>query len=258
MLESTPGALNASFRRILGVTVQQYTDARRLERLKDGLRDGEPVTRAMYDAGYGSSSRLYEKASSRLGMTPGTYRKGGAGMTIGYQIIDTPAGRTLVAATEHGVCAVRFGDSDGALRDALCAEFSKATISAGIPHLNGWVEEIQEHLDGLRPRLDIPLDVQGTAFQWRVWRALQRIAFGKTKSYKEVAIEIGQPSAVRAVAQACARNHAAVVIPCHRVVGSDGSLTGFASGVERKAALLAAEAEATGRDAAHRQQRLAG
>jgi AraC family transcriptional regulator, regulatory protein of adaptative response / methylated-DNA-[protein]-cysteine methyltransferase len=247
ILESTPGALNASFKRILGVTIQQFTEARRLERLKDGLRDGEPVTRAMYDAGYGSSSRLYEKASSRLGMTPGTYRKGGDGMTIGYQLIDSPAGRILVAATEHGVCAVRFGDTDEALCDALHAEFPRATISSGIPHLNGWVAEIQQHLDGLRPRLDVPLDVQGTAFQWRVWRALQDIALGRTKSYKEVAVAIGQPSAVRAVARACATNKVAVVIPCHRVIGSDGSLTGFASGIERKAALLAAEAEAVER-----------
>ena len=240
----TGGALNAAFRRILGVTVQQYSEARRLERLKDGLRDGQPVTRAMYDAGYGSSSRLYEDASRRLGMTPGTYRKGGAGMTIGYQLIDSPAGRMLVAATEHGVCSVRFADSDEDLCDALRAEFPRALISEGMPRLNGWVHEIEEHLDGLRPRLDIPLDVQGTAFQLRVWRALLEIGYGKTKSYKQVAEAIGQPSAVRAVARACATNHVAVVIPCHRVIGSDGSLTGYASGVHRKAALLEQEARA--------------
>jgi AraC family transcriptional regulator of adaptative response/methylated-DNA-[protein]-cysteine methyltransferase len=145
------------------------------------------------------------------------------------------------------VCAVRFGDTDEGLCQALRAEFPKAAINSGLPHLNGWVAAIQQHLDGLRPRLDVPLDVQGTAFQWRVWRALQDIAVGRTKSYKEVAVAIGQPSAVRAVARACATNKVAVVIPCHRVIGSDGSLTGFASGIERKAALLAAEAEAVER-----------
>lgn len=237
----TTGALNAAFRRVLGVTALEYAAARRVERFKDGVRNGGDVTTAMYDAGYGSPSRLYEHASKRLGMTPGAYRKGGRGMAIVYQTLDSPAGRMIVAATEHGVCSVRFGQNDRALVSDLTKEFPEATITHDEGTLGEWIAEIGEHVNGLRPRLDVPLDVQGTAFQWRVWRALQQIGYGRTKSYKQVAEEIGQPSAVRAVARACATNKVAVLIPCHRVVGSDGSLTGYAYGVERKAALLQME-----------------
>ena len=245
-LDTTPGALNTAFRRILNLTVQQYVDAHRVERLKDGLRDGQPVTRAMYDAGYSSSSRLYENAGSRLGMSPGDYRRGAPGTVIEYGTTASPVGRVLVAATARGVCAVRFGDGDEELRAALSAEFPRAKIHEGGGHVRGWLEQIRQHLEGLRPRLDVPIDVQGTAFQWRVWRALQGIAYGRTKSYKQVAAEIGRPTAVRAVARACATNKVAIVIPCHRVIGSDGSLTGYAYGIERKAAILRAEARSAG------------
>lgn len=246
-LGTTPGALNASFRRLLGLTVQQYVEARRVEKLKDGLRDGHDVTRAMYDAGYSSSSRLYETADSRLGMSPGDYRRGAPGAVIEYATAETPVGTVLVAATEKGVCAVRFETGDADPGESLAAEFPRATVREGGARLRGWLEQIRQHLQGLRHRLDLPLDIQGTAFQWRVWRALQGIAYGQTRSYKQVAAEIGRPTAVRAVARACATNPVAIVIPCHRVVGSDGSLTGYAYGVERKAAILRRESEAIGK-----------
>ncbi len=247
---ATTGALNSAFRRVLGVTAQEYAAARKVERFKDGVRSGGDVTTAMYDAGYGSSSRLYENASKRLGMTPGAYQRGGRGMTIAYQTLDSPAGRMIVAATEYGVCSVRFGAGDDELVADVHREFPEAAVKRDEGRLGEWIAQIGEHVNGLRPRLDIPLDIQGTAFQWRVWRALQEIGYGRTKSYKQVAADIGQPTAVRAVARACATNKAAVLIPCHRVVGSDGSLTGYAYGVERKAALL--EMESANLPSSHR------
>ena len=242
-LGCTTSALNSAFRRVIGVTAQQYNQAKRLERLKEGLRNGASVTHAMYDAGYGSSSRLYEKAHEKLGMSPGKYRLGAPATHIAYAIVSSSVGLILIAATEKGVCSVKFGDDDEGLQDALRAEFPRADIERDGGDVIRWVSQISEHLAGLRPRLDVPLDVQGTAFQWRVWRALQEIAYGETKSYKQVATELGNPKAVRAVARACATNHVAVIIPCHRVIGSDGSLTGYAYGVERKAALLEKEFE---------------
>lgn len=243
-LDCTTSALNSAFRRVLGVSAQQYAQARRLERLKDGLRHGASVTRALYDAGYGSSSRLYESSVRKLGMSPGAYRLGAPATHISYAIADSPAGRVLVAATARGVCSVRFGDDDGSLRAALAAEFPRAEIEEDGSLVGRWMEMLQEHFAGLRLRLDVPLDVQGTAFQWRVWRALTTIAYGETQSYKQVARAIGAPRAVRAVARACAANRVPVIIPCHRVVGSDGSLTGYAYGLDRKAKLLASEREA--------------
>jgi AraC family transcriptional regulator of adaptative response/methylated-DNA-[protein]-cysteine methyltransferase len=242
-LGTKPGALNAAFRRVLGLTVQQYAEGQRVDRLKHGLRNGQPVTSAMYDAGYSSPSRLYETAHRRLGMSPGDYRRGAPGASIDYGIADSPVGRVLVAATDKGVCAVRLGDTDEEVIAGLQHEFPRAEIQSDSGRVSAWLAQITEHLQGLRPRLDIPLDIQGTAFQWRVWRALQGIAYGRTKSYKQVAEEIGNPKAVRAVARACATNPVALLIPCQRVIGSDGSLTGYGYGVERKAALLRAEAE---------------
>jgi AraC family transcriptional regulator of adaptative response/methylated-DNA-[protein]-cysteine methyltransferase len=247
MIETTPSALNAAFRRILGLSVQQYVEGQRVQRLKEGLREGHPVTRAMYEAGYSSPSRLYESSDRRLGMSPGDYRRGAPGAVIEYATAACPEGRILVAATAKGVCSVRFGDTDDEALAGLKAEFPRASIapSAGVGdegRIRHWLVQITDHLQGLRTRLDIPLDIQGTAFQWRVWRALQGIAYGQTKSYKQVAETIGRPTAARAVARACATNPVAVVIPCHRVVGSDGSLTGYAYGVHRKATILETEA----------------
>jgi AraC family transcriptional regulator of adaptative response/methylated-DNA-[protein]-cysteine methyltransferase len=237
----TAGQLQRLFRRTLGVTPKQYAGARRLERLKHGLRDGASVTRALYDAGYSSSSRLYESSGEQLGMTPATYRKGGRGVTVRYHITDSALGRLLVAATERGVCAVQVGDTDAELGVSLRAEFPRALIEPDDGRLAAWAEQIIEHLEGARPRLDLPLDVQGTAFQCRVWRALQEIAYGTTRTYSEIARAIGRPRAVRAVGNACGSNPVPIVIPCHRVVRSNGDLGGYGLGVERKRRLLEQE-----------------
>jgi AraC family transcriptional regulator of adaptative response/methylated-DNA-[protein]-cysteine methyltransferase len=230
-----------TFKRALGVTPQQYAEARRLERLKGGLRDGRSVTDAMYDAGYSSSSRLYESAGERLGMTPATYRKGGRGMRIRYHIFGSALGRMLVAGTERGVCAVHIADSDAELGVALRGEFREALIEPDAGELEAYVSQILDHLNGMRPRMDIPLDIQGTAFQMRVWKALQDIGYGSTQTYGEVAAAIGNPGAMRAVGNACHNNPVPIIIPCHRVVASGGKLGGYGGGVERKKRLLETE-----------------
>jgi AraC family transcriptional regulator of adaptative response/methylated-DNA-[protein]-cysteine methyltransferase len=235
--------LQRMFKRALGVTPGQYSEGRRLHRLKGGLRNGHSVTRALYDAGYSSSSRLYESAGEQLGMTPATYRKGGRGMTIRYQIFDSPLGRLLIAGTERGVCAVQLGDAEAELGMALRGEFPEAVILPDKGALSGWVSQILEHLEGVRPRLDLPLDIQGTAFQLRVWRALRDIAYGTTKSYADIARAIGSPRAMRAVGNACHENPVAIIIPCHRVVRSNGDLGGYGGGVHRKRMLLEKEHE---------------
>jgi AraC family transcriptional regulator of adaptative response/methylated-DNA-[protein]-cysteine methyltransferase len=234
----SPYHLQRTFRRLVGVTPRQYADACRLERLKRGLRSGKLVTAAMVDAGYGSSSRFYERVAPRLGMPPAAYGRGGAGMRIEYTIVDSPLGRLLVAATGRGVCAVSIGSSDDALRRALVEEYPAATISARAGALAVWTSRILAHLSGRRPRLDLPLDVQATAFQWQVWSALMQIPRGETRSYSEVAAAIGRPTAARAVARACATNPVALAIPCHRVVPSVGGVGGYRWGASRKRALL--------------------
>jgi AraC family transcriptional regulator of adaptative response/methylated-DNA-[protein]-cysteine methyltransferase len=234
--------LRRLFKRTLWVTPREYAASHRALRLRHGLRDGASVTTAMYDAGYPSSSRLYESADKQLGMTPAAYQRGGRGMAIGYQIVECALGRLMVAATERGVCAVRLGDSEQRLEESLRREFPQALI-ARQDGAGGWIQDIVRYLDGRQVRLDVPMDIQGTAFQIRVWRALRAIAYGETKSYSQVAREIGMPTAARAVAQACARNPIALVVPCHRVVRENGELGGYALGVHRKEALLAMESE---------------
>jgi AraC family transcriptional regulator of adaptative response/methylated-DNA-[protein]-cysteine methyltransferase len=232
------------FRRALGITPGKYAEARRLERLKGGLRNGRSVTESLYEAGYGSSSRLYESASDRLGMTPGTYRKGGRGMKIRYHTVDSDFGKLLVAGTERGVCAVHLADDDSALGIALRGEYPEAIIERDEGSLRHWVDQILAYLQGARVRLDLPLDIQGTAFQFRVWRALQKIAYGATQTYADIARAIGQPGAARAVGHACGTNPVPLIIPCHRVVGSNGKLGGYGLGLDRKRKLLAQEAKA--------------
>jgi AraC family transcriptional regulator of adaptative response/methylated-DNA-[protein]-cysteine methyltransferase len=241
-LGASPARLQRLFRTTLGVTPREYADARRLERLKGGLRDGRSVTEALYDAGYGSSSRLYESAADRLGMTPGKYRKGGRGMHVRYATAESEYGHLLVAGTDRGVCSVRLADTEAELGVALRGEYPEAAIERDDASLRGWTDQILEFLRGTRVRLDVPLDIQGTAFQFRVWRALQQIGYGSTKTYGEVAAEIGKPGAARAVGNACGSNPVALVIPCHRVTGSNGSLGGYGLGIERKKKLLAQEA----------------
>ena len=236
-----PTSLQREFTRLVGMSPKAYHAARRAERLRAELRKGGTVSRAIFEAGYGSGSRVYEKAAHTLGMTPGSYRRGGAGEAIRYATVQSSAGRMLVAATERGVCSVALGSDDAALERSLRSEFPEAKIAGGDAQLREWVKRIVDRLEGRGRSLDIPLDVHGTAFQWQVWRALQRIPRGETRSYGAIAREIGRPTASRAVARACATNHAAIVIPCHRVVREDGATGGYRWGAERKARLLAAE-----------------
>jgi AraC family transcriptional regulator of adaptative response/methylated-DNA-[protein]-cysteine methyltransferase len=228
----------------MGITPRQYADAQRMCRLKSQLKKGDNVTTALYDAGFGSSSRLYERAPSQLGMTPATYRQGGAGMRVNYTMVDSPLGRLLVAATDRGISALYLGESDARLEAALHKEYPRAELRRDRNGLEGSVTKILEHLRGREPNLDLPTDVQATAFQRRVWEKLRRIPYGSTRTYSQVARAIGQPAAVRAVARACAANPVSVVVPCHRVVRGDGKLAGYRWGVERKRSLLEHEATA--------------
>jgi len=234
--------LQRTFKRWTGLTPRQYAEAVRQKRLKNELREQDTVSDALYASGYNSSSSLYEQAANTLGMTPAAYRRGGENMNIQYTIIACPLGYLLVASTENGICSVMLGDSPEALRSELAKEFPAAGIASSSNGMAGWVTRILNYLDGYAPALDLPLDIQGTLFQWKVWRALQSIPYGSTRSYKQVAQQIGQPRAVRAVAHACATNPVALLIPCHRVVQSNGGLAGYRWGVERKKALLAREA----------------
>ena len=240
----SPYHLQRNFKRIVGVTPREFADASRLKKIKRRLRDGADVTSAVLDAGYGSSSRFYERAVPKLGMAPSVYRRGGAGMRIAYAIVDSAnasLGRLLVAATTRGVCAVAMGSSDAELTRALSREYPSAAITADEGALAQWTRAILAHLEGRQPRLDLPLDVQATAFQWQVWEALAAIPYGETRTYAEVAEAIGKPSAARAVARACATNPVALAIPCHRVVPAAGGHGGYRWGVERKKTLLKEE-----------------
>jgi AraC family transcriptional regulator of adaptative response/methylated-DNA-[protein]-cysteine methyltransferase len=225
----------------MGITPRQYADSIRVARLKSDLRKGTDVTTALYEAGYGSASRLYERSDSQLGMTPAVYRRGGRGMKISYVVTDCSLGRVLVATTERGISAVYMGDSDSRLAVALRKEYPNAEIRRGEDESSRWVREIVRHLAGSQPRLDLPTDVVATAFQRRVWETLRSIPPGKTRTYSEVARAIGRPSAIRAVARACATNPTSIVVPCHRVIRSDGSLGGYRWGLDRKKLLLEQE-----------------
>ena len=230
--------LERAFRSVMGISPRQYADARRMQWLKSKLKKGDDVTTALYDAGFGSSSRLYERAPGHLGMTPATYRQGGAGMEIRYTIANSPLGRLLVGATERGISAIYLGQDDAPLEAELRQEYPRAEIRRDRNGMQQWVGQILEHLRGHQPNLDLPTDVQATAFQRRVWQELRKIPYGSTRTYSQVARAIGQPTAVRAVARACATNPVSVVVPCHRVVREDGNLAGYRWGVERKRELL--------------------
>ena len=237
----SPWHLQRSFKRILGVSPKAYQDARRVDRFKSRLRAGDTVSRATYEAGFGSSSRVYERSGTLLGMTPAAYRRGGAGVRIAYAITDGPVGRVLVATTDRGVCAVELGDTDDDVVRALHADFPHATIERSAGEHRDWVTAVVERVRHPRRENEIPLDLAGSAFQMRVWRALQEIPPGERRSFRDIATAIGQPAASRAVARACATNRLAVVVPCHRVVRGDGDLAGYKWGVERKRRLLAKE-----------------
>ncbi len=241
---ATPARLRRAFVALLGITPRQYAEARRSERLRDTLRAGGGVSRALYDAGYSSPSRVYGRPL--LGMTPATYARGGRGARVAFVVVPCRLGQLLVAATPRGLCRVALGDSAGVLERRLRHEFPAAELRRDRRALAVPVRRILARLAGRPTTLDLPLDVRATAFQWRVWQALRRIPIGATRSYQEVARAIGRPRAARAVARACASNPVSIVVPCHRVVRSDGEPGGYRWGPARKRALLDGEAEATG------------
>lgn len=231
-----------SFKSLVGVTPKRYVDEVRLARLKSGLRKSTDVAAAIYDAGYGSASRVYERADTRLGMTPAQYRRGGEGVNISHATIETPVGLMLVGATDRGLCFVQFGEDSKDLLQRLRREYPNAVVApmedTGSPYLAAWTSALSEYLKCGGPHCDLPLDVRATAFQMRVWAYLQSIPAGEVQSYSEVAQAIGKPGAARAVARACASNVCAIVIPCHRVIRGTGELGGYKWGIGRKRALL--------------------
>jgi len=243
-LNTTPGTLRRAFQQVTGLRPRDLAAALRVARFKKMLRQGKQIADALYETGYGSTSRVYEKSNAQLGMTPATYRKGGKNMKIGYAIAKSSLGKILVGATERGISAVYLGDADAKLLEELRDEYPQAEISAGGDSFEQWVKEIVQRVEGNPPRLELPLDLQATAFQRRVWQELQRIPRGSTRTYTQVARALGSPKAVRAVARACATNPVSIVVPCHRVIREDGSLAGYRWGLSRKEQLLAQERSA--------------
>jgi AraC family transcriptional regulator of adaptative response/methylated-DNA-[protein]-cysteine methyltransferase len=236
--------LQRTFKSVLGVSPKAYIDACRLRQVKQNLQAGHSVTTALYAAGYGSSSRLYERTATQLGMTPEKYRRGAVAAVVRYTIAGSPLGRMLIAATDKGICAIQFANSDRQLQQGLIREFPFATRRRDDQAMEEWKENLARLIQGQDVNPSLPLDIRATAFQRRVWECLQRIPRGQTRSYSAVAKKIGMPKATRAVARACATNPVAVAIPCHRVVREDGDLGGYRWGIERKEQLLAMEKEA--------------
>jgi len=234
-------ALRRAFRQQTGLNPKQLAAALRLRRFKRLLRQGHGIADALYATGYGSASRVYEGSDAQLGMTPATYQKGGRGMQIKYTMSKSSLGQVLVAATERGVSAVYLGDAPRKLVSELRQEYPHAEIATEKGAFSEWVNEIVARIEGSAPRRELPLDLQATAFQRRVWQELQRIPRGTTTTYKQVAKALGKPRAVRAVAQACASNPVSIVVPCHRVVRADGNLAGYRWGLGRKQKLLERE-----------------
>jgi AraC family transcriptional regulator of adaptative response/methylated-DNA-[protein]-cysteine methyltransferase len=235
------------FKAVTGVTPRAFARAEREKRLHAALRGGGTVTEALYAAGYGSASRLYESAAARLGMTPGALKRGGAGETIDFAVVPTSLGQLLVAATEAGICAITLGDDAEALEDGLRARFPSAQLRQGAQAFALLVARAAALVERPDDGMDLPLDIRGTSFQQRVWAELRRIKAGETISYTELARRLGQPNAARAVASACARNGLAVAIPCHRVLRENGALGGYRWGLQRKQALLDREREGSGK-----------
>jgi AraC family transcriptional regulator of adaptative response/methylated-DNA-[protein]-cysteine methyltransferase len=240
-IKMSPFYFQRLFKRILGISPREYQQARRAGKFKSALSSDLRITDAIYEAGYSSSSRAYENLPAQLGMTPTEFRNQGEGTEIRYAILPTELGKLLLATTARGLCAARFGESDAALAAELRREFRAAEIHRDERGLLTLGARIQEMLRGTANSAEIPLDIQGTAFQQMVWSALRRIPRGETRSYGQIASIIGKPKAVRAVANACASNPVAVVVPCHRVVEKGGKLAGYRWGVKRKAALLERE-----------------
>jgi AraC family transcriptional regulator, regulatory protein of adaptative response / methylated-DNA-[protein]-cysteine methyltransferase len=238
----SPYHFHRVFKAITGVTPKAYGAQTRARRAADNLRTGATITEAIYDSGYNSSSRFYESAAARLGMTPGAVKRGGAGAAIRFAVGQASLGAVLVAATDKGLCAILLGDDPEKLVRELQDRFPRAEFEGGDPAFERTVAEVVGLVEAPGQRLDLPLDIRGTAFQQRVWAALRAIPAGRTATYREIARAIGKPKAARAVAQACAKNPLAVAIPCHRVVRADGDVSGYRWGVERKRELIAREA----------------
>jgi AraC family transcriptional regulator of adaptative response/methylated-DNA-[protein]-cysteine methyltransferase len=238
----SPFHFQRSFKTVLGLTPRQFQEACRLRTLRKELRAGEDILQSIFASGFGSTSRVYERVDRRLGMTPAEYRGGGRDVAISHVTLTTGMGLLLIAATDRGICFVQFGESQSALTAALRAEYPGASIAPvekpWPEQLAGWAKAIDEHLQGNQPHLDLPLDIRATAFQMKVWRYLQTIPYGEVQSYGEVARAIGQESAVRAVANACASNRVALLVPCHRVIRGTGELGGYRWGLERKRVLI--------------------
>jgi AraC family transcriptional regulator of adaptative response/methylated-DNA-[protein]-cysteine methyltransferase len=241
----SPFHFQRTFKAAIGVTPKQYAEACRMRSLKTNLRQSGSVTEAIYETGFGSGSRVYERADTRLGMTPQQYREGGRHASISYVVRRTRTGLMLLGATDRGICFLQFGDQKEGLIEALREEYPKASISVAndSPQLQDWLRRLDEYLVGDGQNLDLPLDVQATAFQMKVWEYLQRIPYGDTRSYSAVAEGLGMSKATRAVARACASNRVALVIPCHRVIRANGDLGGYRWGIERKQNLLRVEQE---------------
>ena len=237
----SPWHFHRQFKEIVGVTPRQYATTHRMRRLRQGLAANGSVTEAIYGAGFGSSSRAYEQAAERLGMTPSVYRKGAAGLTIRHAAAPCSLGWVLVAASDKGICAIELGSDPQVLRQRLGEQFPGAALEQAGEDFEQVLEEVVAFVDAPQGGLELPLDIRGTAFQQRVWSALRQVPAGVTVTYRDIAEQIGNPKAVRAVAQACASNRLAVAVPCHRIVRRDGTIGGYRWGVERKRALLHSE-----------------
>jgi AraC family transcriptional regulator of adaptative response/methylated-DNA-[protein]-cysteine methyltransferase len=243
----SPFHLQRTFKAVLGISPKQYLAACRVNALKSQLRNGRSVTDSVYEAGFGSSSRVYEQVDTSLGMTPGQYQSGGKGVEISYATAKTSLGIMLIAATDRGLCSVQFGDSAESLLTELQREYPQASISESkskSSQFGLWIDSLSRYLAGQSVPLDLPLDVRATAFQLKVWRYLQTIPTGETRTYSQVAQAIGEPNASRAVGRACGSNQVAIVIPCHRVIRGDQTMGGYRWGLERKEKLLERERSA--------------
>ena len=241
---ASPFHLQRRFKQAFGISPRDYQDAHRLEALKSSLKNGNRVTDALFEAGYGSTSRFYEKAAGSLGMTAARYRDKGRGERIRFAVFALPIGKVLVAATERGLCAVKLAEDADRLRKLLADEFPEAELSEDAKALNDLQAKLAAFLQGDTSLARVPLDIRGTVFQRRVWEELRRIPRGETRTYAEIARAIGAPAAVRAVGSACGANPVALVVPCHRAVRTDGGLGGYAWGISRKQRLLALEKKA--------------
>jgi AraC family transcriptional regulator of adaptative response/methylated-DNA-[protein]-cysteine methyltransferase len=237
----SPYHFQRTFKQVVGISPRQYVEAHRMSRMKRSLRNGQTVEKALNGAGFSSRSRVYEKVPNRLGVNPGTLRRGGVGLRIEYTIVDCPLGRLLLAATERGICAVCMGDSDAAVEAALDEDYPSADIQRNDEGMQEWASTLSDYFRGQRFDLNLPLDIRATAFQWRVWNEIKSIPYGNITTYSKIASALGEPNAARAVARACATNPVSLVIPCHRVVGKSGELRDYRWSAKRKHALLSLE-----------------